>query len=58
MHFTHLLQIHTLKPSYQTNLGELRGTFSNLIFTELAKGITVLYRDLPLIVFEGSEFSI
>ena len=53
MHFKHLTNPHTeASISYQTNLGELRGTFSNLIFTELAKGITVLWRDLPLIVFE------
>ena len=59
MHLTHLSQIHTLKPlSYQMNLGELRGIFSNLIFTELTKGITVLKRDLLIIVFEDWEFSI
>ena len=44
--------------SYQMNLGEFRGNFSNLIFTELAKGITVLKGDLFLIVFEDWEFSI
>ena len=41
--------------SYQMNLAELRGKFSYLIFTELAKGITVMKRDLlPLCLKIGS----
>ena len=59
MHFTHLTNPHTeASISYQMNLGEFRGKFSNLISTELAMGFIVLKRHLPLIVFGDWEFSI
>ena len=57
MHFTHLSHTEA-SISYQMNLGEFRGKFSNLISTELAMGFIVLKRDLPLIVFGDWEFSI
>ena len=44
--------------SYQMNLGEFRGQFSDLISTELAMGFIDLKRDLSLIVFGYWEFSI
>ena len=50
--YTPLTNPHTeASISYQMNLGELRGKFFNLIFTGLAKRITVLKRDLHLNVF-------